>query len=202
MLTLLLLAPETFAAEPAFHVPVAVEIRAWGPPPPPPPRRPPPPPPRRPVRLYRPAPPPPPVHVVARRDPSYDTSVTIAWHDTGVPMVGGTVELKMSPHASFAIDGGVGSAYGLGLYDIGAQARFYGVGDFDRGLFLAAALGATDASPADLGVTSGRIGAWAGGKVAFRPGLTLEAAVGLQAYANDEDVALGAAANIGLGWSF
>jgi hypothetical protein len=120
----------------------------------------------------------------------------------GVPMLGGTVEFKASPRVGLALDGGATSFYGIGVYDIGAQARLYGIGDFDRGLFIAAAAGATNADPLQVGSGVGRVGAWIGGKYAFGGGFTIEGAFGAHLYADELHAVVAPAGNLGIGVSF
>jgi hypothetical protein len=117
-------------------------------------------------------------------------------------MIGGSAEFRASDNVGIAVNGGLASEFGVGIYDIGAEARLYGVGDFSRGLFLAADLGTTDADPIQIGESMARVGGWAGGKLAFRGGLTIEGALGVQAYLNDTHGVIGPAANVGLGFSF
>jgi hypothetical protein len=135
------------------------------------------------------------------------------------PMAEVTGEYRLSDQVGVAGIVGVGSfrfdddSRGS-LFSLGAQGRYYAVGDFQHGLQLGAegkylSASATDG---DLAIAGGgvSVGAFAGYKYTANFGLTVDAQLGVQAYGvaassdefSDSDSGVGPLFNLNIGWSF
>jgi hypothetical protein len=163
--------------------------------------------------------------VVKARDDDRRFSLTFSPVHLVLPVVEVTGELRAADRVGVAVVAGAGTVPIEGLdervfaYEIGAQGRFYLLGDFDGGLQVGAEALWLGASSDDVdgveAVAAGlAIGPFAGYKHTFSFGLTLDGQVGAQYIAiaaeasdgdrteteADQDVIV--LLNLNVGWSF
>lgn len=130
------------------------------------------------------------------------------------PIVEVTGEGRVGPKVGLAGIVGAGGASGVAAFELGAQGRYYPVGDFDHGMQVGAEVltvmatassGSTTAT--GLGIS---LGPFLGYKIAARFGLTFDAQLGvsyaaIQARGGGESesaAGVGPLLNLNLGWSF
>lgn len=158
--------------------------------------------------------------------------VSVTWSPVhlAIGMFELTGEIQVAPKVAVAVIAGAGSStqqtvtingpteYDVSLYEVGAQAAYYLLGDFDTGLKVGAEGGYLGASTSTQGVEATGSGIWygvfLGGKKTFGFGLTGGIDLGVQQIrvsarassgsdsATTTDSATGALLNLQLGWSF
>jgi len=152
----------------------------------------------------------------------HSTSVTISPIHLVFPFIEVTSEFKMEPKVGVAAIAGIGSIDDFFAFELGGQARYYLIGDFDHGMQIGGELLYAHVSDNDIqgsGVSANSngisLGAFLGYKIAFGFGLTFDLQGGIdymivRAHAEDNTGATGNASgsrlypllNINLGWSF
>ena len=157
-------------------------------------------------------------------------AITISPIHLAFPLVELTGEYRLNPKMGAALIGGFGSisdaSNTYSLWEVGAQFRYYALGDFDHGMQLGAELvhlgistsssdSGVDMSASGAGTT---VGGFVGYKVAASFGLTFDMQLGYQyimvaaeaeaqageisATAEKEESEGGVLLNLNLGWSF
>lgn len=119
-----------------------------------------------------------------------------------LPVVELTGEFKVAERASVAVIGGAGRTSGVSLWELGAQGRFFLLGDFADNVHVGAE--ALYAGGASSGLTAAGFspGAFVGGKTTFDFGLVLDGQVGGAYYTSSGDGELDLLLNLNLGWAF
>lgn len=152
--------------------------------------------------------------------PAYDHgfSLTISPIHLALPLVELTGEGRVADKVGVAGIAGLGTTSGYRTWEVGAQGRYYVLGDFDHGMQVGAEVLALRLSGDVDGVDSSGSGVGAGlflgYKIAARFGLTFDAQVGAQRYgvqasassqgvsASESTAAISPLLNLNLGWSF
>ena len=174
--------------------------------------------------LADPAPPPAPT---APASPAHLVSITFSPVHLALPIFEVTGEIRDGDSFGFALILGGGEVQGLGAFEVGAQARFYALGDFEGGLQIGAevlylhldgGLGSTNSTSLSGSGTGAAIGAFVGYKTILAIGLTFEAQGGAEVVNADasasatsatgsstataSDVRVIPLLNLNVGWSF
>lgn len=157
---------------------------------------------------------------IGKKEPQ--TSITLSPLHLPLPFLEVTSEFKMQPKVGVAGIIGLGSIDGAFAFELGGQAQYYLIGDFDHGMQLGAEMIYAHVSDDNIdgsGISANSnglaIGPYLGYKVAFGFGLTLNLQAGLdymlvRAHAEDSTGASGNASgaalfpliNFNVGWSF
>ncbi|MFT4976662.1 MAG: hypothetical protein ACI8S6_002567 [Myxococcota bacterium] len=149
----------------------------------------------------------------------FKVAVTASPIHLTIPLLEVTGEVKLAPKISAALIAGYGIPDGTdSVIELGAQGRYYVLGDFRSGLQLGAEAIYLRVSASDSGVTATGSGAtfgpFVGGKWTADIGFTVDGQVGVQwsgisASATDGETTASASEsdmspliNINLGWSF
>ncbi len=145
----------------------------------------------------------------------FKVSVTLAPFLLILSTVELTGELKVADRASVAAIGGLGSYRDYSFMDLGAQGRYYLLGDFRSGMPVGAELLFARLDYKDSYSASGTslsTGAFVGGKWTADAGFTLDGSLGVQyvtavatadrSGATTEEDGFGPLLNLNLGWSF
>lgn len=153
------------------------------------------------------APPPPaaeraPAKVRRPEQVDHSASVMVNVVDVPAPLFTASAEVALGRKVGLLGSGGVGFSELGALYEVGADARLYALGDFDRGLFVGGGAGVTNISPFAMNDRAFTVEGFVGGKYATNIGLTGEFTVGAEAANHAEIGGLYPKVTLGLGWSF
>ncbi len=110
-----------------------------------------------------------------------------------------TGEFKLAERASAAAIVGVGRSGGASLWELGAQGRFFLLGDFADNVHVGAEVLYGRGSLSGATATLLSPGAFVGGKTTFDFGLVLDGQVGGALYGSD---GLGLLLNLNIGFAF
>lgn len=137
----------------------------------------------------------------------HKVSLTVSPIHLTIPVLELTGEARVHDRVGVAAVAGAGATTGVTVWELGAQGRYYPVGDFDHGMQLGAeVLGVGGGDDGDTAVGAA-LGPFLGYKIAARFGLTFEGQLGVQyatvrANGGDSDAGVAPLLNLNLGWSF
>lgn len=155
----------------------------------------------RPGRHY--PPPPPPRHPVeASVSATHNVSLSISALPLTLPMLELSAEARLTPKSSLSLIGGLGGYQGVPRYELGAQARGYFLGDFDRGIALGLEGRYSNLSIGSIVEPTVAVGPMLAAKYTGRVPLMLEGQLGLAYVQGSGWGGLEPIGRVNVGWSF
>lgn len=156
---------------------------------------------------HRPPPPPPPRHrrpVAPAVVETVDHNVTLSLSalPLAMPMLELSGEARLADKASLGLIGGMGTLSGIPRFELGAQARGYFAGDFDRGLALGVEGRYGNLSLGDRSDRVLAVGPVLAAKYTGRVPLTVEGQLGLAYVQAQQWGGIEPIVRLNFGWSF